>query len=251
MIMKTQTSRIILAVLAILLSAFTIFFIVPAVQGTANEEVSFWVAQENIGQGQLITEDNVTTALTANKYLPAGVITDKEQLIGKYAAIAISAGDTMFANKVSDTSSNPAEWTAELDSEHVAVSFTIRNFAAGLSAKIQANDIISIIAMEKDAETPSIPAELTYVRVLAVTANTAEEYVASKDSQDVKALPVSITVLATPEQAIKVAELDMNGNIYVALVSRDDATRAEALLAAQDEILNAALLEPEAPEQAK
>lgn len=246
--MKTQTSRIILAIVAIFLSVFIIFFIVPTIQDNAIEEVSIVVAKENIEQGRLITEENITIKQIAKKYMPEDVLTEKEQLIGQYAATNIAAGDYLFANKISETSSNPSEWTAELDSEHVAISFTIRNFAAGLSAKIQADDIISIIALEEDADRPMIPRELTYVRVLAVTANTAEEYVASKENQEEKLLPVSITVLATPEQAIKVAELDMNGNIYVALVSRDDPERAKMLLSAQEDVLNQMILEAQQEE---
>lgn len=235
--MKTQATRLILAFIAILLSVLIIFVIVPGIQNNELKEVSIVVAKDNIAEGRIITEDNITTKMLANKYLPEGAITEKDQLIGQYAASNIAAGDYLFASKISKTSSNPSEWTSELDSEHVAISFTIRNFAAGLSAKIQADDIISIIASEEEAEHPTIPAELTYVRVLAVTANTAEEYVASKENQEEKLLPVSITVLVTPEQAVKIAELDMNGNIYVALVSRGDSERAEKLLAAQEEVL--------------
>lgn len=235
--MKTQTSRILLAVIAIVISLFIVFFIVPTVQDHAIEEVPVMVAKEDIPQGRLISEENITTMQISRQYLPENAITEKEELIGKYATINISAGDYFFANKISETSSNPSEWTDELDQQHVAISFTIRNFAAGLSAKIQSDDIISIIALEEDAEHPSIPTELNYVRVLAVTANTAEEYVVSKENQEEKLLPVSITVMATPEQAIKIAELDMNGNIYVALVSRDDPARAEALLSAQEAVL--------------
>lgn len=236
--MKTQTSRIILALIAIFLSVFIIFIIVPSFQDNAIEEVPVVVAKNNIDQGRLITEANITTMQIAKKYLPDGAYTDKDELIGQYAATNIGAGDYLFPKKVSKTTPNPSEWASELDTEHVAISFTIRNFAAGLSAKIQADDIISIIALEEDDERPTIPTELTYVRVLAVTANTAEEYVVSKENQEGKLLPASITVLATPEQAIKVAELDMNGNIYVALVSRGDSERAEALLSAQAEVLN-------------
>lgn len=248
--MKTQTSRVILAVIAILLSSIILFFIVPSIQNSENEEVSVVVAKADINEGRQITEANITTKQIAKKYLPESAILDEEQVIGQYASTNITAGDFLFANKISATTSAPSEWTSELDSEHVAISFTIRNFAAGLSAKIQANDIISIIALEENAERPSIPAELTYVRVLAITANTAEEYVASKENQEEKLLPVSITVLVTPQQAVKVAELDMNGNIYVALVSRDDSARAEALLSAQEEIL-IQILEAEQAEQAE
>lgn len=235
--MNTQTRRILLAIIAIFISIVIVFLIVPTVQDHAIEEVPVVVAKEDIPQGRLISEENITTTQIARKYLPENAITEKDDLIGQYAAINISTGDYFFANKISKTSSNPSEWTDELDPQHVAISFTIRNFAAGLSAKIQSDDIISIIALEEDAEHPSIPSELTYVRVLAVTANTAEEYVVSKENQEDKLLPVSITVMATPEQAIKIAELDMNGNIYVALVSRDDPARAEALLSAQDAVL--------------
>lgn len=246
--MKTQTSRILLAILAICLSVFIIFIIVPKMQDNAIEEVTVFVAKDNILQGRLLTEENITEMQIAKKYVPENAITEKDQILGQYAATNMTAGDYFFANKISGTSSNPSEWTTELDPEHVAISFTIRNFAAGLSAKIQADDIISIIALEKNEDHPTIPAELTYVRVLAVTANTAEEYVASKENQEDKLLPVSITIMATPEQAIKVAELDMNGNIYVALVSRDEPERAKALLSAQEEVLKNMLLPPETTE---
>ena len=98
--MKTQTNRIILAILAIALSVIIIFVVAPAVQNNEMEEVTIVVASDNIAQGRLISEENITTKKIARKYLPEGAFTDKEELLGMYAATNISTGFVWLAEKV-------------------------------------------------------------------------------------------------------------------------------------------------------
>ena len=89
----------------------------------------------------------------------------------------------------------------------VAISLTVKTLAAGLSDKLQPGDIIRIYHFLDKAE--EIP-ELCYVRVLSVTdakgVNVDNTREPSEDEE--KQQSATITVLANPEQARRITELE-------------------------------------------
>ena len=94
-----------------------------------------------------------------------------------------------------------------------------------------------------------IPAELQYVEVIAVTANsgydanTGEELEEGADRE----LPGTVTLLVTPEQSKVLAELEADGKLHLSLVYRGDAASAGQFIEAQEQVLE----ELYAPEEAE
>ena len=124
----------------------------------------------------------------------------------------------------------------------------MKAFSNGLSGRLQSWDIVSVFSpyYRKQGATV-IPAELQYVEVIAVTANsgydanTGEQ--AEGDSE--KELPGTVTLLVTPEQSKVLAELEADGKLHLSLVYRGDQTNAAAFITAQESVL----LELYPPEQ--
>lgn len=124
-----------------------------------------------------------------------------------------------------------------------AISVTIPSFAAGLSGKLEAGDIVSILASDTDTKATTSPEELRYVKVLAATASTGadkDDMPNKKDSaeseeDEEKSLPATLTLLANAEQTKLIANLDANSKIHAVLVFRGEKEKADRFLNKQKE----------------
>ena len=81
--------------------------------------------------------------------------------------------------------------------------------------------------------------ELQYVEIIATTASsgTDNDVQADVEGGEEQELASTITVLATPEQARLLAELEQTGKLHAALVFRGDSTQAEKFLDEQQKVL--------------
>ncbi len=145
----------------------------------------------------------------------------------------------MLSTKLSDTPLAEFEYLSTLDGTKQAMSVTIKSFAAGLSGKLEAGDIVTLIASDYgDRRETTIPPELKYVYVLAVTAGSGndKEYITDDGNSDgeERELPSTITVLVRPIQAELLADLEAIGKLHVALVYRGDKAQAQKFLNEQD-----------------
>ena len=173
--------------------------------------------------------------------LPSGAITEKDAVIGKYAKTDFVTGDYIFSEKLATEPTIQNDWYKEVNENNLAISVTIKSFATGLSAKLEPHDIVSFVSAQSTGAT-DIPQMLQYVKVLAVTTDIAQDYNAQAESE---ALPSTVTVLVTPEQATLLADLELNSTLHLALVSRGDAQKAEELLQLQQDLLNTIPAQPE------
>ncbi len=127
-----------------------------------------------------------------------------------------------------------------LTGEKQAISVTVKAFANGLSGKLKSGDIVSVIAPDyrKQGKTV-IPAELQYVEVIAVTANSGYDANTGEELEDGadRELPGTVTLLVTPEQSMVLAELEADGKLHLSLVYRGDEKSAGQFLEAQNQML--------------
>lgn len=124
---------------------------------------------------------------------------------------------------------------ATLDGSKVAVSVTIDTFAAGLSGKLQNGDIISLIVVDKNAGTSSIPGELKYMKVITTTtAGGIDQDSIVKNEDGSFEIPSTITVLCNTEQAKLLAKYEADITLQAALVYRGDTETANKFIEKQD-----------------
>ena len=92
--------------------------------------------------------------------------------------------------------------------------------------------------MGEKRETLVLP-ELQYVEIIATTASSGTDNDVQADVEDgeEQELASTITVLATPEQARLLAELEQIGKLHAALVFRGDSTQAQKFLDEQQKVL--------------
>lgn len=226
--------RTVLGVICIVLSLLITFGFSPLINRLTDGEVTVIRLAEDVKQGDEITAEEIETVRVKKSTLPDGIITDREEISGKYALSDLYAGDYLKKEKLSGSGNTVKEVFASLDGKKTAVSFTVKSLAAGLSDKLRAGDIITLIITDKNGDT-KIPPELKYVRVITSTTQDGTDTDKAKpDENGVTPSAATVTVLVNAEQSRLIASYENSGNIQTALVYRGDDETAKAFLAAQD-----------------
>ena len=238
--MSLFKNRTVLGVICIVLSLLICFGITPMFNKEMSQKTDIVRVKDDIKIGEQITADMVETIEVGGYNLPENVIRSEETAVGNYALADFSVGDYILNDKISETMQAENAYLYNLNGEKQAISITLKSFANGLSGKLESGDIVSVIAPDyKEQGMTVIPAELKYVEVISVTAdtgsdaNTGEEYT----EEDERELPSTVTLLVTPEQGNILAELEEDGTAHLSLVYRGDAEKAKEFIATQDEVI--------------
>ena len=239
-ILKNRTA---LGAACIVLSLAVCFGLAPLFNRAATAQVEIARMAKDVRQGEMITADMVAAVKVGGYNLPGNVLRNVDEAVGKYAKCGLLGGDYILPGKLSDAPIAEFAYLHELDGEREAISITIKSFAAGLSGKLEAGDIVGIIASDVgDFRATVAPPELRYVKVIAVTDGKGydKEYEGSGGSGDEKELPSTVTLLVVQAQALVLAELEATGRIHCTLVYRWAAEKCGMFLQIQDGYLSPA-----------
>lgn len=233
-------NRTVVGIVCMVVAVAVTFGVAPLVNRLTSGTTSVIRLSSDVKQGSRITDAQIKTVKVNADTLPAGVITQKSAVVGKYAASNLYAGDYFTASKLTVGDNTANDVFASLGGNKVAVSIAIANFAAGLSGKLQNGDIISIITTDKNTGNTAIPAELKYVKVITTTtAGGIDKDSVVKKGDGSYELPSTITVLVSTEQAKLLVKYEESSTIQTALVYRGDSATAQKFLDAQDDYLKA------------
>lgn len=234
-------NRIVVGLICIITALIICFGLTPMFNDALKSKVEIVRVSAEIKKGDEITPKMITTVEVGSYNLPANVVYKTEDVVGKYANTDLYKGDYVLESKLSDTPMLKNEYLSKLDGSNRAVSVTIKSFAAGLSAKLEKGDIVTLIAGDVGELRKTLtPPELQYIEIIATTAssgtdnNVQEEPENGEDAE----LASTITVLATPEQARLLVELEQTGKIHAALVYRGGSENAQKFLDEQAEVLD-------------
>ncbi|KLE14408.1 RcpC/CpaB family pilus assembly protein [Clostridium sp. C8] len=240
-------NRTIVGLSSIILSLIICFAVTPLYNNALQSKVKIIRIAKDVSKGDIISSDKLETVEIGGYNLPKDVLRDKESVVGKYATADLSKGDYILNSKVSSSPLAENKYLYSLDGNSEAISITIKSFAAGLSGKLQAGDIISIIASDYgDLRETIVPNELQYVKVLAVTTSKGSDNVYSQNNKNNKdnsndtenQLPSTVTLLVNKVQAKLLAKLENQSKIHVSLVYRGTEENAQKFLDAQNNIFN-------------
>lgn len=229
-------NRFIFGILSLVLAAVIAFVALPTIARQTNGKMEIVRITQPVLKGEKITSDNAEVVEVGGYNLPSNVAHSMEDVEGLYVTAELAAGDYILTSKVSTVPVSSDVALNDIPSGKVAISLTVKTLASGLSDKLQPGDIIRIYHFLKTAE--EVP-ELRFVKVLSVTDsdginvdNTKEPTEDEEPQQS-----ATITVLASPEQARIITEMENDGVAHVALISRNNDQLAEELLAEQDKTL--------------
>lgn len=239
--MSFKKSRTTTGVIAIVIASTLCFIIAPIYNKSLEKPIKVVQVTSDISRGEKITSKNVKIVETTQKYAPSTAVSEKDAM-GKYAVVDMVKEDVVLQKKLSENKLSEDKYLYGLNGDEQAISFTIKNFASGLSGKLETGDIISVIATTEDEhgnEDTYTPKELTYLKVLATTNSVGKDKKeGEKRSDDQQELPVTITVLANQRQAELIAKLEATSKMHVSLVFRGTEKEGLDYLNKQKSMLN-------------
>lgn len=243
--MKIFRNRTVIGVLCILLALIICFGVTPLFSRSASEKTEIVRVTKDIKEGDEITAEMVQTVEVGAYNLPQNLMTDKKEVVGKYATVDLAAGDYILSSKLSAVPAAENAYLYNLDGKKQAISVTIKSFATGLSGKLESGDIVTVIVADYQGKgETAIPPELQYVEVISVTASSGYD-ANTGEVVDEKELPSTVTLLVTTEQAKVLAELEQDSELHLALVYRGTPENAAKFIAAQDALIEELYVEPE------
>lgn len=237
--MSFLKNRTVIGVICILLSLVICFAVTPLFNKTISDKTEIVRVVKAVKLGEEITADKVKTVEVGAYNLPDDVVKNLDTAVGKFASADLAPGDYIIASKIADEPAAENAYLYNLTGEKQAISISVKAFANGLSGKLQSGDIVSVIAPDyKKQGVTVIPAELQYVEVIAVTANSGYDANTGEQGEDTeKELPGTVTLLVTPEQSKVLAELESEGKAHLSLVYRGSETNSAQFIKAQEAIL--------------
>ena len=242
--MKIFRNRTVIGVLCILLALIICFGVTPLFSRSASEKTEIVRVTKDIKEGDEITAEMVQTVEVGAYNLPQNLMTDKKEIVGKYATADLAAGDYILSSKLSAVPAAENAYLYNLDGKKQAISVTIKSFATGLSGKLESGDIVTVIVADYQGKgETAIPPELQYVEVISVTASSGYD-ANTGEVVDEKELPSTVTLLVTTEQAKVLAELEQDSELHLALVYRGTPENAAKFIAAQDALIKELYAEP-------
>ena len=236
---KLIKNRIVLGLICIVVSLLICFGITPMFNDALKSKVTLVRVTKEIRTGEQITDKMVTSVEAGGYNLPSNVIYKIEDVVGKYANADLYKGDYILKSKLSDTPMLRNAYLNKLNGENRAISVSIKSFASGLSGKLEAGDIVSLIAADVGSQRETIVyPELQYVEIIATTGSSgSDQNVQERGNGEEEELASTITVLASPEQSRLLAELEQTGKLHAALVFRGENSLAQTFLDEQASVL--------------
>ena len=222
-------NRTIIGIVCMILAVAMTFAVAPLVNRLTSDTTTVVRLKQEVGRGAKITAEQVETVKVKKDTMPQGVYVNTADVVGKYAS------STIYTAKLTTDANSADDVFATLYGSKVAVSVTIDTFAAGLSGKLQNGDIISLIVVDKNAGTSSIPGELKYMKVITTTtAGGIDQDSIVKNEDGSFEIPSTITVLCNTEQAKLLAKYEADITLQAALVYRGDTETANKFIEKQD-----------------
>ena len=123
--MSIFKNRTVIGVICILLALVICFGITPLFNQSISQRSEIVRVTKDIHAGELITKDMVATAEVGSYNLPSGLMTAKDNVVGKYAKADIAVGDYILATKLSDAPAAENAYLYNLDGTKQAISVTI------------------------------------------------------------------------------------------------------------------------------
>ena len=162
---KLFQNKMIVGGLCILLAAVLSFVVLPGINHNKSETVKIIKLKNDISAGAVINDDMVEEKEVGSYGLPASIVTDRNDVIGKYAVTDIKKDDLILKDKISEYAAN-ARLDDILQSGKKLVTVSLPSIASSVGNYIIAGDIISIVCYKGgDVYTPD---ELRNLEVYSV-----------------------------------------------------------------------------------
>ena len=91
-------NRTVLGLVCIALALLLAFVIAPFVNKFSDSRSEVLRVKQTVAQGHRLTGADIETVSVGNYNLPADILTNPEEVVGKYAAVGMTKGDYLFSS---------------------------------------------------------------------------------------------------------------------------------------------------------
>lgn len=241
-------NRTTIGIVCMIISFFLIFFGSNKKNGEEYKEVL--ILNKDINSGEKITESVIEKVELSAYNLPKNLIADEDIAVGNYITINSLKGDFITTNKISKTPISSTAYLSNLKEGEMAISISAENLAQSVSGKIESGDIVSVIVPitegkeGKDIQDAIIPSELKYVEVITTTSSDGKDVDTSKGSEEEEVLS-TVTLLVNEKQAKILAQIEVKGNMHLALAYSGNDSIKKRYLNEQRKILGIPIINDE------
>lgn len=214
-----------LAIVSLALALLLAFIITPALVKAQNQLIEVIVVKQDIGIFKLITADMVELKQVRSNNIPLQALRSKGEIVGKYSAVPVFAGDFITSAKLRDHLP-PNQYLQQLPKDKTAVSVAVSGLSSALGGQLVAGDLVRIVAFSRYQDALLTDSELEEIPIGDIL-NAAGESIrfAAKEtsptlSDKIDIVPAVVTFICTVEQSLKIIEFEGKGDVHLILVKR-------------------------------
>lgn len=218
--MKFLKNKIVVAALCFAVAIVIAFILVPSTN-KRGETTNVIKVNTVISENTKITENMLKEIAVGSDSVPNGAITDKNNIIDKYAKVTLYPSDFIIEDKLSkiDTDSN----LYALQSGETAVSVTPKTLAKSVSGNLLIGDAVQIYAYDTQTKTLNEDSGRWYFEVLAIDNSKSENVSGVNIDEASDIVPAAITVKAISQEQVKsIVTMEMNNDIQVVFAGRGE-----------------------------
>ena len=213
--MKIFQNRIFIGGLCIVLAAVVAFVVVPSLNNNKGKTRKIIKLKDDIVSGTKINEEMITETEVGSYGLPDNIITNKNDIVGKYSNCDIKSEDLVMSSKLSEFAADE-----RLDKIHSngqkLVTVTVPSLAAGVGNHIRAGDYVSVFLYE-DGFVEVID-ELKNIEIYSVENSEAQDIEHTDDDAD--AVAATLTLIVNDVQAQKLIYTEYSGKLHIVFERR-------------------------------
>ena len=228
------TGRLFLTLLCATIAGFAAFYYLPTFY--KNQEAVLVIPRVKLPLevGELIEARHLELVEIGAYNLPSSAMTDRDEIVGSYARVAMLPGDFIFAGKLSSWQIDP-ELDIFLQSGMKLVTVTPKGAAQTVASYLSPGDIVSAGTIHDERQEGGgvtkvvyYPEELSHLLIFGVENNrgmplaSGEEEIALASGQGAydDLIPKSITFVVDQIQAAMLIEAEYNGGFHLIFEER-------------------------------
>lgn len=226
------SNKILVAILCFVIAAVIAFILVPVSNNHKVEAKNVLKVTRTITENTRITEDMIRVESISGEYVPNEALTDKKDVVGKYAKVNIYSSDFITPEKLSDIETESNLYS--LNAGERAVSITPKILSQSVSGNLLIGDAVQLYGYDAEEKKLNEDSGKWYFEVLAID-NSKSENVSGVDVDDSSDIvPASITIKAISEEQVRsIVGMENNNDIQVVFAGRGET--ANTLLGKSNE----------------
>lgn len=196
------------------LAAVIAFVVIPMLYRSRGETTQVLRLTQTVTAGTQLTPDMLTQVEVGSFGLPAAVLRETDEAVGKYARLTITPDDLLLPDKLADAATDEAIDQLVAEGKRL-VSVSIGSIAAGVAGHLRPGDIVTIASYSDVSKSAAIDPDLCSLTVYGIENADALPVSSSPDETNDSHLPATLTLIASDAQAQKLVAAEYGGSLHV------------------------------------